>query len=745
MRTCGILLLVAALLCIAAAGVTAAEPPKTAAPASHADVVAAFITVNAYGNNLYLDNVTAGRRFTNDVALMSLTNIAPDTSYSFGSSATTIAPKVLVVNVGRGGATPTGAVVLTAEPGGYSSVRMIGVLPAGWAVEVTFDDLTIPASTAMTFTAVAVDSLDQHRSNDTLRQSSIFLPGVRRRLLLEEWTSSTCAPCASNNPTVDAFITARFDSVVAVKYHVGWPSPGDDPMYLHNPTQSYDRRYYYGVNAVPHVIMDGLVNPAYPYSTPGSLENASAERWPVATPVSLTVTDERIAGDSIRATVEMTIHAPLRAGSYKLRVQAVQRQVHYTTAPGTNGETDFFDVFRRAYPNSTGTTIPTSVGTHSFTFTYRVDTAVWVDSLMYTLAFVQNDATKEVLNCAKGYESAVRPPLPAVVRTASPAGPKDRCIAGGADALAAGGAAPPTPLLAGVYHYELFEGAFPPPGWRLANPNADITMEWFTGISGPTFGGVGAVKMDFYSYGTTGRTDTLFTRLQSGMAGNDTLRFDWAYAEYPGYADRLIVKLSTNGGATFPHTVFDRSGATLATAPSTTGSFVPSGASQWQSMNVPLAAYLPLEAQHQQQVSAQWNMLSMPMTLVDPRASAVYPTASSQAFRYAPGAGYQVVDSTLPGFGYWLKFPSAQTVAMWGYPVAIDSPQVAAGWNLVGATSNVVPVSVITTSPPGILDSPFFSFGPSGYTAVTQLEPGRGYFVKVSQAGRINIPAPVSR
>ena len=61
-------------------------------------------------------------------------------------------------------------------------------------------------------------------------------------------------------------------------------------------------------------------------------------------------------------------------------------------------QTDFYDVFRKAYPNSLGTVVPTAVGNYAFNFTYALDHAVWVDSMVYTAAFVQNDATKEVLN-----------------------------------------------------------------------------------------------------------------------------------------------------------------------------------------------------------------------------------------------------------------------------------------------------------------------------------------------------------
>ena len=59
-------------------------------------------------------------------------------------------------------------------------------------------------------------------------------------------------------------------------------------------------------------------------------------------------------------------------------------------------------MFRKAYPNSLGTSVPTAVGTYNYSITYGLDKVVWVDSMIYTAAFVQNDQTKEVFNSAKG-------------------------------------------------------------------------------------------------------------------------------------------------------------------------------------------------------------------------------------------------------------------------------------------------------------------------------------------------------
>jgi hypothetical protein len=111
--------------------------------------------------------------------------------------------------------------------------------------------------------------------------------------------------------------------------------------------------------------------------------------------------DQRVAGDSIRATVSVNLPSNLPAGNYKLRVMAIEKWVIYSTPPGTNGETHFEHVFRRAYPNTTGTTFNGNSGNFQHVFTYKVD-PVWKDTSIITVAFIQNDNNKEVLNVGKG-------------------------------------------------------------------------------------------------------------------------------------------------------------------------------------------------------------------------------------------------------------------------------------------------------------------------------------------------------
>ena len=236
---------------------------------------------------------------------------------------------------------------------------------------------------------------------------SIFVDEINsqatRRVLFEEWTSSTCGPCAANNPLLNAFIQSHWDTITAVKYHVGWPAPGNDPMYLFNQAQSNDRVAYYGVNAVPWLNVDGVILDIWPFSQT-AFQNAITQRLATPTPVSITVTDQRIPGDTIKATVVITKLSALPSGTYYLRVMAVEKKITYLSPPGTNGETVFPEVFRRAFPSSLGTSITTTAGTETYTFKYKRE-SVMVDSMMYTIAFLQNDISKEVLNSAIGYGS----------------------------------------------------------------------------------------------------------------------------------------------------------------------------------------------------------------------------------------------------------------------------------------------------------------------------------------------------
>jgi hypothetical protein len=132
-----------------------------------------------------------------------------------------------------------------------------------------------------------------------------------------------------------------------------------------------------------------------------------------------------------------------------------------------------------------------------------------------------------------------------------------------------------------------------------------------------------------------------------------------------------------------------------------------------------------------------WNLISNPVTTVNDSVRQLYPTSSfPYAFKYTPGVGYEQSYRMANRLGYWSKFPSAGSSSVSGAALTRDTIDVVTGWNMIGSISCPVDTSTITTIPAGIRQSNWFGYS-SGYSPVTQLVPGKAYWVKVSQNGKI--------
>jgi hypothetical protein len=140
-------------------------------------------------------------------------------------------------------------------------------------------------------------------------------------------------------------------------------------------------------------------------------------------------------------------------------------------------------------------------------------------------------------------------------------------------------------------------------------------------------------------------------------------------------------------------------------------------------------------------VTAAWNLVSVPLQMNDYQRSSLFPAALTQAYTYVPGSGYVGTDTLQIGPGYWLKFPALGVVTMSGFSLDAESVVVRTGWNLIGSISTPVAVDSIQSIPGGIVTSQFIGFSPVGYRAVSLLESGFGYWVKVNEPGKLILAA----
>jgi hypothetical protein len=130
-------------------------------------------------------------------------------------------------------------------------------------------------------------------------------------------------------------------------------------------------------------------------------------------------------------------------------------------------------------------------------------------------------------------------------------------------------------------------------------------------------------------------------------------------------------------------------------------------------------------------------MISLPVTVSDNSVSAVFPTSvANTLYSFAPNSGYVSQSILENGVGYWLKFPSAQSVSMTGLERTSETIDVTTGWNMIGTLSIPILASTVTSIPSGIIAGSFFGFD-DGYIVADSLEPVKGYWIKVISDGQL--------
>jgi hypothetical protein len=90
------------------------------------------------------------------------------------------------------------------------------------------------------------------------------------------------------------------------------------------------------------------------------------------------------------------------SGSLVAQCAVIEKHIHFNTAPGTNGEKDFYSVMKKMLPSASGTVLPTSFQTGD----YFVLQYAWKLANVYSIpelsvvGFIQNVQTKAVYQAA---------------------------------------------------------------------------------------------------------------------------------------------------------------------------------------------------------------------------------------------------------------------------------------------------------------------------------------------------------
>jgi len=244
----------------------------------------------------------------------------------------------------------------------------------------------------------AVNGGDDQNPDDNEKLKSVSVTGfsIYRMPFFEEFTASTCPPCAGFNNQFVPWIAEHEGQVTLLKYQMNWPGAGD-PYYT---AEGGVRKSYYGVSGVPDLFGNGgdvstsvpAINAWFNTASqlPGYISIASAF--------------------SLNGTV-MDINANILPYQDfpSLRLYVVVFEWETVENTGSNGETEFENVMMKMVPDASGTEVTlNSMEVYEFEQTVDLDgTNIEEYDDLGVVVFLQNYGTKEIHQSAYGIEDYV--------------------------------------------------------------------------------------------------------------------------------------------------------------------------------------------------------------------------------------------------------------------------------------------------------------------------------------------------
>jgi thiol-disulfide isomerase/thioredoxin len=229
--------------------------------------------------------------------------------------------------------------------------------------------------------------------NGNLNLSYQLQEDIRRFVLLEHFSNSSCPPCPQSDEIIDSLARDYGPArLVVLAYHANFPG-SDDPMYLSAMAGNDSRLNYYKPPSIPRAFVDGRLvsDPQSAPSYTGLIDDQALQD----TAATIAFKQLNRSANSIQGRLEITALKNISQG-HRLFIALIEDEIDYASPPGSNGQTHFEAVLRDFYPDGEGVDINLSVQ-QSLNVTFNFTLAGECGADLTVLAFIQNVSSKAVL------------------------------------------------------------------------------------------------------------------------------------------------------------------------------------------------------------------------------------------------------------------------------------------------------------------------------------------------------------
>ena len=242
---------------------------------------------------------------------------------------------------------------------------------------------------------IAQGDYNGSRHDVFFRLNGALSPVKERLVLFEEFTNTSCDPCAEFSPALDKTIYERMGQMVPITYHYNFPSP-TDPFYLAASTDVMARATLYGVTGVPALRVDGEQVGSWGYED--YLDAYVDGAGSVEALVDLDA-DAQVASDgTLKVDVSVMPKGVADGRDLRLFVAVVEERVEWAQ-PAANGESAWNYVVRKLLPSPQGQALEADL-TQAVPYHYEMSWSpqnFYDDTQLGVVAFVQNMSNRQVL------------------------------------------------------------------------------------------------------------------------------------------------------------------------------------------------------------------------------------------------------------------------------------------------------------------------------------------------------------
>jgi hypothetical protein len=234
--------------------------------------------------------------------------------------------------------------------------------------------------------------------------NSLNILAASKVVLIEDFANVSCNPCVISNIIIEKLTNETYGrtKLVAVKFPTNFPAP-NDLFYLAAKEICDARMSYYNVFYAPTTVVDGISKPISTDST--SVKAAINSRLSITPRFDVQV-NAVLEGDYvINVSVKFVDTTSINMDDLIIHTVITETDIEFEQAPGSNGETKFFDVTRLMLPSKEGSSVRQLIDQGELSFQF--DDALlsyWNLEKINAVVFIQDKNSKEIFQTGSTFE-----------------------------------------------------------------------------------------------------------------------------------------------------------------------------------------------------------------------------------------------------------------------------------------------------------------------------------------------------